>query len=78
MKLFEATNSLQTLVTQKVREGFEKMMTEEIDKIEKAMKQRLQDKIDEARREARKTANAMTLELLQKMDVAGISLEMKL
>lgn len=71
-------SSLKDIIKKTVSSSFEEMMLREFEKIENEFKNKLDLKIVEAKKEIKKQANSMTLELLHKMDINGISVEFKL
>lgn len=66
--------SFNDLVTAQVRNVFEKVMVDEVNRIEASMMERLKKFGDEQRSKARESANKMTLEVLRKMDVNEVSI----
>lgn len=72
------TTTLTELVEQSVKQIVNKRLDEELVKIETEAKKKLDLKLNELKTDARKQANALTLKILQKMNINGISVEFKL
>lgn len=72
------TLSLSKVIERAVRESFEKQITESLDGVIAEANRRMEVHFASARSEAKKLANKLTLELLQKHDMAGISVEFKI
>lgn len=71
-------SSLTEIVKQSVAKQFSRLMEETITELEAEFKTKLDARLTEYKKDAKDTANRMTLELLQKANINGISVEFKL
>ncbi len=70
--------SLTDIVNKAVREAFNEIVQKEITELEKMIEKRMESIFEEQRRKAKDMANKMTLELMQKAKLDGLSVEFKL
>lgn len=72
------TSILSDTLKEVIQKSFLSIMTDEINKLENEMLQKINKITKEAKDQAKKEANKMTIELLQKADLQGFSVELKL
>lgn len=70
--------SIKEIIETQVREAFTEQMNTVVSQITAEAQAKLDAKVIEIKQQTKKMANEMTLELLQKMNVSGISVEFKL
>lgn len=70
--------SITEIVEQSIRQTFESIVLEEIEQIKHQAQEKLDRFIEDQKIQAKKTAQKMTLELMQKMNSSGVSVEFKL
>jgi hypothetical protein len=70
--------SLTDIVNEAVRQAFNEIVQKEITELEAMIQKRMDAIFEEQRRKAKDMANKMTLELMQKANVDGLSVEFKL
>lgn len=71
-------DSFKTAIEQVVRQGFENQMMSAITSIEAKAINDIKAQFDEARKDAKNQANKLAIEFIQKANVSGFSLELKI
>ena len=70
--------SFTQIIEKSIRETFEKVMLDEIEQIKAQAQKKLDEFTEEQKKQAKKMANQMTLQMMHKMDSAGITVELKI
>lgn len=72
------SQSFKELLETAIRTSFENQMNESFSKLEKDMRNKFEESVLELKKQIKKEAQVMAVQMLQKADINGLTLEIKL